>query len=320
MRQIQTLAGMAVLLLMAGCSNSAEDKLDADSPVPIYLTCSQLSVTGEETRAATNEHSTLNGEALNIYMPNNTLSGPIAYTVAAEPGDGGVSAMTPSSTVYLYPDYTPIYGFYPTAATMSEGKMVYSVQDDQSGTEYYKLSDLMFAKNEIYKSNIASPVNLEFHHLMSKVIVNVLVDDSTDPTINVTGVYLVNVYKTLEFTPADYTISHDVRTGLTAKDDVGDAGVKVGTATGCAALIPPQSVKGKNFIKVVAQGAGNKSAHVGTVYFAIGVYQEIVFLPGKTYELTIKIDRWSFGQTMDISVSDWTTPEVIANPRLATTR
>ena len=314
--KIWSIVILSALLLSAGCSSSDDGIQKSDEGVPIMLTCSEISATETMTRADIAEHPSINGEVVNIYMPSNTLSGPIEYAVAAATDAGGVSALTPASTVYLYPDYTPIYGFYPTAATMSANNMTYSVNTDQSTAANYKLSDLLFAKNEIYKSNIATPVNLEFHHLMSKVIVNVTVD----PTIVITGVFLINVDKTIEFTPSTYTISHDALTGLTSSNNVGDGGIKAGTTATCAALIPPQKIRNINFIKITAQGAGDKSAHSGAVNFFIPYQEPMTFLPGKTYSLTLAIDRWSFGQTMDISIDDWDDGGSAGEPRLSPAR
>ena len=323
MKEIQTIAGMIALLFLTGCSGSMDEPQKADDPVPVTLTCSELSVIGAETRAAIDAHSSLNGDEVNVYMPNNTLSGPIVYTIANAAGGDGKSAMTPSETIYLYPDYSPIYGFHPTAATMDGTAMTFTVQLDQSSADNYKLSDLLFAKNEIYKSNITTPVNLEFHHLMSKVIINVTADE----TVDITGIWLVNVNKTLSFTPSTYTIRHDSRTGLTLSNDVGENlsnAIKAGTFSGsytaqCAALIPPQVIKGKNFIVIGGQGFDGKSGHTGTVTYAIpnSNSQQISFLPGKTYTFTLAIDRWSFGQTMEISVSDWSSTENLGEPRLS---
>lgn len=327
MKEIRTIFGMTAFLFLAGCSGSVDEPQRSDEPVPVKLTCSELSVSGAETRAATNAHSSLNGDEVNIYMPSNTLSGPIVYTIAAAAGADGKSAMTPPSTVYLYPDYTPIYGFHPTAATMSGTTMTFTVQLDQSSAESYKLSDLLFAKNEIYKSNITTPVNLEFHHLMSKIIVNV----EADETVDLTGVWLVNVNKTISFTPSSYTIDHTTATGLNSSDNVGEndlsAAIRAGTSSGaytmvCAALIPPQNVRGKNLIVIGGKGFDGKASHQGTVTYAIPNHSrdEIKFLPGKTYTLTLKIDRWSFGQTLEISVSDWSNndnPIDVGEPRLS---
>lgn len=298
---------------MASCSGDMEQR--SKQPEPISLTCTEVSTVAAATRADINEHSSINGESVNIYMPDNTLAGPIVYMVAATPTDGTPVAMTPSSTVYLYPDHTPIYGFYPTAATMSGTQISYSVSEDQSGAANYNLSDLLFAKNDIYKENITTPVNMEFHHLMAKIIVNVSAEVETG--IDVVGIRIANVGKTLEFTPSTYTISHDALTGLTATDDVGDGGILAGTSSGCAALIPPQTVSGTKFLIIEGQGSGEKSHNSGSIAYVIPDENPMTFLPGKTYTLTLKLDRWEFGQTMNIAVSDWGSTENIADPRLS---
>ena len=337
MRRINTIGGCLALLLLAGCSGDTDGV--RQQPVPISLTCSEYTIVEAQTRAGVDVHNSIVGENVNIYMPDNTLSGPIVYSVTSTTEANGKNKMTPASAVYLYPDETPIYGFYPINVTMSDGKVSYSVQTNQGAEADYMLSDLLFAKNTVVKSSIATPVNLVFYHLMSKVIVKVKKEDADG--IDIVGIRIANIGKTLEYSPGTYEVdvtgvNSPPASGLTVRDDVGETGItagttgnfiteattigdKAGTITTCAALIPPQTVGGKKFILIDVQGSGDKSHNSGTVAYEIpsGASNSKTFKPGYTYTLTLGLDRWSFGQTMNISVSNWSSEENIAAPRLS---
>lgn len=317
----------ALVLSLTSCSSDNEKTID-EKPVRINLSCSQIAVDGSiTTRAGINEHSVLNGEQVNVYMPQSTITTVMTYTVAAASDANGKSEMTTSPIPYLYPSTTPIYGIYPTAATISADQLSYSVSLDQTTTANYKLSDLMYATSSAARSDAnlttgAISIDLVFHHLMSKVIVEV---EGVPSEFEIIGIYLVNVGKTLSLTPSTYTtISHDDFIGLTTSNVVGSStnytqGVKMGTSSGCAALIPPQTVRGQ-FIVVEARGVGSKSVHQGIVTYALSQDETYRLLPGRTYKVKLKMDTWDFGETLIISVSDWSNidnPESVGEPRLA---
>ena len=194
--------------------------------------------------------------------------------------------------------------------------MSYAVPEDQSSEDDYKLADLLYAKAKIvktkYQDGTYEGTKLTFHHLMSKVIVNV----DTDARMDVSGVYLVNVDKTLQFKPVDYNVDHTTLADLSVTDNVGQKGIKVGTTSGCCALIPPQDVMGKSFIDVECTSKDGRNT--GRVSFEIknNTGDRLQLLPGKTYTISLRVETWDFGEVLGVSVSSWNEPEEIENPRL----
>ena len=310
-------AALTALLLFGACSNDSDEP--QEQPMPITLTCSLYGVTGVETRAASDLHNSIEGENVNVYMPGSTATtSATVYRVGTEVDADGWLKMNTSDAVYLFSDQTDVYGLYPTAVKMTDGKVSYPVPTDQSDEAYYQLADLLYAKSKILKSSAQGSGNipttqLTFHHLMSKVIVNVA--PVTADIMDVTGIWVANVNKTIELTPSTYEARHDTNDGITTKDNVGDEGIKAGTVSGTCALVPPQTVSaGTGFIIVEAKSKNER--HTGTVTYKLD--KALTLYPGKTYTITLSLEKVDFGSVMNITVSDWgSTEEIDNNLRLA---
>lgn len=169
--KLVALSMAAVALAMAGCSNDENEEVDNWNG-EIRLS----SGVAVQTRANTQENQILNGETVYAWVDKaaNAESYIKAWTLTAD----GNGSLTGSSQYYPTDDssldFYALHGnFEPNAfveggTEFPENGVVHSVDDDQSGTESYAKSDLLYAVTKgVTRSS--SAVKLEFYHMLSKV-------------------------------------------------------------------------------------------------------------------------------------------------------
>ena len=210
-------------VLLAGCSADNEQGLTGRAP--IRLGYSVVTAT-EQTRAATNlnEDVLTSGTVAVSVKKHADATYPTAKNYTA--GTGGV--LTAADGFFYETDgsSSDIIAYTPTSFT--------GVATDQTSDDSYKASDLMWAQrlNQLPTNNT---VNLQFKHLMAKIIVNATAGDGIS---SITSVTLNNVKNGVTFTSADGTAT---ATGSTTNITMSNQG---------ATVIPPQTITG-SFITIV---------------------------------------------------------------------
>lgn len=263
MRTIRSyIALMAAALLLFSC---AKDEAQGDSQrLPIELTAAGL---GTVTRAGNN-----------LNTPTNFFDGTtdINFTVAVDGTNytyktNNVNVNMTSSSPAYFPvngNSVSIMAYYPANKMQyAASAQTFTVEADQSTDAKYKDSDLMYglpvangtytwgtwngldASGKVKPTTSAIP--MEFVHKMSKITVNVTINGAVVKTIT-----MKNIKRSIDFDPADGTLSNLAAAGSGTSDEVIMYSNSTGTSTDfvTAAIIPEQDpATGTEFIDVVIQ-------------------------------------------------------------------
>ena len=256
------IALMAAALLLFSC---AKDEAQGDSQrLPIELTAAGL---GTVTRAGNN-----------LNTPTNFFDGTtdINFTVAVDGTNytyktNNVNVNMTSSSPAYFPvngNSVSIMAYYPANKMQyAASAQTFTVEADQSTDAKYKDSDLMYglpvangtytwgtwngldASGKVKPTTSAIP--MEFVHKMSKITVNVTINGAVVKTIT-----MKNIKRSIDFDPADGTLSNLAAAGSGTSDEVIMYSNSTGTSTDfvTAAIIPAQNpTDGTEFIDVVIQ-------------------------------------------------------------------
>ena len=186
MKKKQHLMTLAVLLLLASCSEQSDMQQTAiDTNAPVTLTAS--SGTAPLMRAADNLYNASTGfdggEKAQVYMANSggTQTGTAKFSIGAPEAVGALKQSTLTLADGESPIYYPsgpsgnvtLYGIYPAASISS-----HTVSYDQTLDANYKSSDLMYAKIPVSWSTLAEKYalkpNLPFQHQLVKLKVTIV--------------------------------------------------------------------------------------------------------------------------------------------------
>ena len=186
MKKKQHLMTLAVLLLLASCSEQSDMQQTAiDTTAPVTLTAS--SGTAPLMRAADNLYNASTGfdggEEAQVYMANSggTQTGTAKFSIGAPEAVGALKQSTLTLADGESPIYYPsgpsgnvtLYGIYPAASISS-----HTVSYDQTSDANYKSSDLMYAKIPVSWSTLAEKYalkpNLPFQHQLVKLKVTIV--------------------------------------------------------------------------------------------------------------------------------------------------
>ena len=285
---------LAAMGVMTACSNTDDVQPQSGEPqsgTPIQLVSAVDGLTRAGTSIQTN--SLLTGEQVNVYItaPNGGATyEPKVYRI----NTGG--EMAPVGNIFPYfptnGNGIDLYALYPVAVT--KDTRTFEVQDDQDKQAQYKQSDLMFGT--IYDTDgnrktvdpTADKQTVTFKHKLSKITVK-LISGKGSPNIKNSEIQLCNVYKRIGFTPSSGALS-----GIS-----GDPGyIKMtsngGTTAGVSAIIPPQSISTKYFLKVRLAGGD-------VIYYS--PQQTFDLESGKEYRFNMTINQ--DGLTVNYTVGDW---------------
>ena len=177
----------------------------------------------------------------------------------------------------------------------------FTVKDDQTSDDDYKVSDLMLTGIVNHDKN-NEVVNLPFEHKMAKLIISAIgepgitMDDeivigSTTGNQQGAGVFRsVNV----DMSKADYKtpLNYENNTGLSNRG-------QIKMTNGGAVLIPPQTLTTADFI--IATGHTSADPTTKECHFSITTKK---FEAGKVYKLTLAISADNF--TMPEGITGWT--------------
>ena len=285
---------LAAMGMMTACSNTDDMQPQNGEPqsgMPILLQSAVDGLTRAGTSIQTN--SLLTGEQVNVYItaPNGGATyEPKVYRI----NTGG--EMAPVGNIFPYfptnGNGIDLYALYPVAVT--KDTRIFEVQSDQDKQAQYKQSDLMYGTildgdgNRTTVAPTATKQVVTFKHKLSKITVK-LTSGKGSPTIKNSEIQLCNVYKRIGFTPSSGALS-----GIS-----GDPGyIKMtsngGTTAGVSAIIPPQSIGTKYFLKV-------RLASGDVIYYS--PQQTFDLESGKEYRFNMTINQ--DGLTVNYTVGDW---------------
>lgn len=260
------------ILALAGCT--LEEQAEKGM-VPITLTATVGD--GIETRADTTVNNAFaTGDVFYAYFPEDVKVGSATWDCGTTFSYDGTewNAATPP---YFNTGVTSatVHAYYPSTVTNSTSS--FSVQQNQLSNANYKSGDLMYATTTV---NAASPTgNLLFHHKMAKL--KVVVQGNGFENLNVTGITVKNMDRTVAFTPS---------TGaLGATSNSGDISI----ANNGACLFPPQTRAAGDFLVV--------STSEGDATFALG--EAKTFAAGASYTVVLSVSEENISQTA--TITDW---------------
>ena len=315
-RTLYILSALVVLLLVpVGCiEDDFPEKPAVDDPVPpvvlpadslasIILTASvspqggmEGSATASFTRAGTSIQSTQfdNGESFYAYFSTagvrigNVDGDNTTYTT-----DGSGNA-TPATQPYFPAAVTSVdvHAYYPSTVTNATAS--FSVQQDQTSTTNYKLSDLMYATCAATRSagDPTGSGTLTFTHRMAKIIVSASVGAGVN---TITDVRIVGGHRTVDIsTPLSCTLGSTLTDANTTGDYItAYTGGSSGSAS-CAALVVPEAggFTGE-FLQVITD--------MGTATYSLS---SKVLASGSAYTFNITVSAAAIGVTT--AITTWT--------------
>lgn len=286
-----TWLAVAVVLGVTSCQQNDEAARLPDGKHPIIFTAAvnEPTVTNAATRATT-DNTWTGGEEVAIQMDGEVKK----YTAAV----GGVLS---STTPFYWQSTSDINVTAWYQHTYSAAKPTsFTVQTDQSGAGYQQ-SDLLYSVSQAVTFKNA---NLTFKHLPVKVVVNLKNGDG------VTADEVTNATVTIE---NQATTSGTIATDWSVTQTSGNASITPKTLTSTAsdaqksvqALVVPQQMQGKKFIKVTCRGtdyfytpmnADDANLQVGNQY----IYTITVKKNGITVTAS-GATEWTTGSTTDIT-------------------
>ena len=333
MKATKIISACAVLVALASCSNDHVISQPGAEDTPIRI---QANVGAVTTKAGSSiqESQFEENEKIGIFLREHLETGETSIISYTQPLEGNVDASTANATISIPTQYYPSNGhgvdclaIYPKqngdpATDIKNGINTFSVKDDQSDNNNYKASDLMFAYKPNTKNSEKKPIELTFSHLLSKIIVEVCVeeDGSVDKSVlNDVYVDLQSVNKTIGISVSDMSQSEG-STGPTTAGSVAltssvsnEAIIKMGKpevnnldnnkTNEVAAIIVPQTIsQNKPFIQV---RLNNGSKDYATYTYNVSDASGLTFETGKSYKYTITLKAGSIS-VKSVQITPWT--------------
>lgn len=301
MKTTKTLALMAVALTaFSGCSNDHENHVQ---PAAKYITVSTH--IGKMTRVATDDdgsqHFVANDE-ISVYAWTGTATqvGKLVVDNSINTYDGTTWTASPQMLWADQGSEHYFIGIYPAKAQIA------SVVTDLTADSYtldvtnQAASDLLVATNLKGWSATTAPggmVDLEFDHVMAKLIVNLKFRNQWGNTPTVESVTAQDAATTATVNYLEKTVTADG----TVKENISLPALATpptGYALSYASIMVPQS--GFQSITVTIGGRDYTYTHSGDIKLESGKYT--------TVNLTVGRDRIELG---DVTVNDWQPGDVI---------
>ncbi len=306
----------AATMILAGCSNDENEVADNWNG-EIRLT------SGVTVQTRSNTQATQIQEGETVYVWADKASSTADYIKAWKLTAGSSNDFTGTSQYYPTDgsnlDFYALHGnfasnaFTENTTEFPATAIVHSVEADQSGTEAYTKSDLLYAvqKNVPRSSNA---VELSFYHMLSKVEV-ALKSGNGKPNLTGAAVTIVGTKLKADFTPDKSATMTDqsARAGMiTIPGDNNDAApIKIRTVTtdnldtnseyGEAVVLPKQTISQNTpFIQVTL---ANKAVFSYKIPDAGGLTLE----SGKKYTYKITVNQT--GLTVTSKIENWTSEE-----------
>ena len=306
----------AATMILAGCSNDENEVADNWNG-EIRLT------SGVTVQTRSNTQATQIQEGETVYVWADKASSTADYIKAWKLTAGSSNDFTGTSQYYPTDgsnlDFYALHGnfasnaFTENTAEFPATAIVHSVEADQSGTEAYAKSDLLYAvQKNVARSKDA--VELTFYHMLSKVEV-ALKSGNGKPNLTGAAVTIVGTKLKADFTPDKSATMTDqsARAGMiTIPGDNNDAApIKIRTVTtdnldtnseyGEAVVLPKQTISQNTpFIQVTL---ANKAVFSYKIPDAGGLTLE----SGKKYTYKITVNQT--GLTVTSKIENWTSEE-----------
>ena len=225
--------------------------------------------------------------------------------MAPKPGDRCEMSYNPNGSLFFtdelehnYPDMPiDVYGYYwkgeqVVSGTLSE--MVVSVETDQS--EGLDNSDFLYVRAAEGYAKDAEPIELEFEHLFSKIVLNV--ETETPTTINLEQLVNVKLHSVVT------TGVLDLGTGVLTNGEVSDE-VEMPKTKNSVAIVLPQEIEGnKKLFSFQVTGIEEP--------FEVEVPANN-FEQGKEYTYNVKVNKYPgmgpVEMQFSVSVKDWYSEE-----------
>lgn len=312
-------------IILAGCSNDENEVADNWNG-EIRLT------SGVTVQTRSNTQATQIQEGETVYVWADKASPTTEYIKAWTLTADGNNGFKNNSTPQYYPtdgsnlDFYALHGnfasnaFTENTAEFPATAIVHSVEADQSGTEAYAKSDLLYAvQKNVARSKDA--VELTFYHMLSKVEVALKSGDG-NPDLTGAAVTIVETKLKADFTPdKSATITEQVaRAGMiTIPGDNNDATpITIRTVTttdfngnsehGEAVVLPKQTISQNTpFIQVTL---ANKAVFSYKIPDAGGLTLE----SGKKYTYKITVNQT--GLTVTSKIENWTSEEKVGDAEM----
>lgn len=305
-----TMAGV-----LASCRHHDEE------PVSSSLRIVATAASSSETRAVSDgdqlQNTTfVNGNQIKVYFkettpPTRTIySNPYSYTVGAIAYDSNNTAYQPltTTTKVEYPDNNvpvDVYALHPCVDALTIDATSFTIQGDQSNPDGYRNSDLMYAfAKECRETANNDPIRLQFKHVLSKVIVELVDAKGIDQSKrDGAKIKLYNVKPTIGITQ-DSNYGEMSLTTVQGTATTVDMGTYNSSSTLSAVIVPQDitgaTTTGTKFIEIMIDGA--KFVY----YIDPGVTR--TFKSGKkyTYKLTLKAGSLVL---ISIGIDDWETDD-----------
>ncbi len=301
--QLKKIYLLALPLMLAACSNDNEPGASQNDGESIEVQVRATVAGQSRSRASFGlDRSLAEGAVMAYHVYNavdNTLLGSNERTVLA---DGSLSD-APNAIYYpingdavdvyaiatkLSPNFGGGFEFYPIPGHAPQRYFV----SDATDTDGYACGDLCYA---VSKGNKASrePINLEFHHLMSKVEV-VVTEGSGDAD------FLTNATRTLDITNTKtaytFVLDADAPTAIITPEDGSEGPIAMQAAVGEVneAIVVPQTVAaGTALLKFTADGGE----------WTYKPTADITFESGKRYCFNLTLSQNEL--TVTYTVADW---------------
>ena len=313
----------AATMILAGCSNDENEVADNWNG-EIRLT------SGVTVQTRSNTQATQIQEGETVYVWADKASSTADYIKAWKLTAGSSNDFTGTSQYYPTDgsnlDFYALHGnfasnaFTENTTEFPATAIVHSVEADQSGTEAYTKSDLLYAvqKNVPRSSNA---VELSFYHMLSKVEV-ALKSGNGKPNLTGAAVTIVGTKLKADFTPDKSATMTDqsARAGMiTIPGDNNDAApIKIRTVTtdnldtnseyGEAVVLPKQTISQNTpFIQVTL---ANKAVFSYKIPDAGGLTLE----SGKKYTYKITVNQT--GLTVTSKIENWTSEEKVGDAEM----
>lgn len=301
------LAAVATMTL-AACSNDDNANVP-DGAMPIQLRASLLSIDTRAGQDIQNEKFDKN-EELNIYIkeivPPQGKAGASYSTLAyvyrvTDPENGTLAPSALSSPYYpINQNHVSITSLYPNTVQNVNGQW-FSVKPGQGTLANYKASDLMVSKNLSDQEFSSSPVQLQYRHMLCKINVNLSMYHEEGQEVDNTPlknseIILKNVKRKIYYTQTDDELSDAT--------DEGDVTVTNDGFYKSSAIIVPQTIQARNFIRI----------QVGKDILNYTLPMPVTFESGKVYTFNITVKQDGL-VVQSFDTEDWnTTPAEVNQP------
>ena len=342
MKKSDILLALMAVGICAACTHDGETivNMGQEAVVPTNMPPElRLTYGAAGTRAGSSVQSTQfdANENIDVFMRDlgdASTYNPSMITYSTN-GSGGLSQTT---VAHLYwPKLLrslEIYGVYPhgsvTGATPFDYDTEYSftVRADQTAVADYKASDLMIgfpsdptpdvAPCTLYQDGDEGTVNLDFKHLLTKILVTLPIDDkiltgignivandvaySGTEDIKYARITLSNINRKISFKVYD---SPDLGEAVEATDGYGTTVVSRGNDI--AFIVPPQTIPVGTFITIDLITKGESEVVTDTYTYSLA--EPLTLEPQKVYTYNIGLNKPTVSVVTN-SITPWdTTPE-----------